>query len=362
MIETFVRAVLEEELTRHLGAGHYERSQERRGHRNGTKPRTMKSPFGELHFEVPQVREGGFNTQVFERFQRSDKALVSSMQEMVVKGVSTRGVSDILEKMGGFEVSAATVSRAMGELDEQIAKFFSRPLTEPYRYLVIDARYEKVRGASGRVKSQAVLIVAGIKEDGRRELLSLATGDSESLDTWGGVFLDLKKRGLAGVEMIVSDAHSGIRAAIQKHFQGTTWQRCRVHFMRELLAKVSYKDYKALSKDLRAIYASDERGQCLAVALEIAGKWQARAAKMSTALLAGIEDTLTAWSLPRTARRKLNSTNMMERLMKTIKQRTRQIGSFPNEAACIRLIGAVLLEKQDAWDTEPHRYIVIEQN
>lgn len=364
LLGSVVQNVLEEEVARYLGAESYERAPERRGYRNGTKPRTMKTAVGKLELSVPQVRpeEGRepFRTQVFERYQRSDKALVAAMQEMVVKGVSTREVAAVLEEMGGFAVSAATVSRAMMELDAQIGEFFSRPLsTCEFPYLIVDARYEKVR-KNGRVVSQAVLIVAGIRDDGRREILSLASGDSESADTWGGVFSELKQRGLRGVELIVSDAHRGIRAAVEKHFQGAGWQRCKVHLMREMLTKVSFRDYKELAADLRAIYASEEREQCIQVANEVVEKWERRAPRMADALRAGVEDTLTVWTLPRRLRRKLNSTNMLERMMKEIKKRTRKIGSFPNETSCRRLIGAVLLEMQDKWDTERHRYLPLD--
>ena len=360
MIQMCVQEVLEEEVSRHLGAGPYERSTARQGRRNGSKPRTMKTAVGQLDLRLPQVREGGFRTQLFDRWQRSDKALVAAMQEMVVSGVSTRAVSQVLEEMGGFEVSAATVSRTMAELDEQIAAFFSRPLgAKDYLYLVVDARYEKVR-RNGRVVSQAVLIAAGITREGRRELLSLTMGDSESFDTWSQVFSGLKSRGLKGVELVVSDAHKGIIAAMDKHLQGVAWQRCKVHLMRELRKKVSYRDEKELGADLRSIYASGERAQCLATAEQVSAKWEKKAPKMSQALREGVESTLTVLDLPPTLARRLNSTNMLERAMKEIKKRTRQVNSFPNEASCRRLIGAVLLEMQDRWDVETQRYIIPE--
>lgn len=362
MVETMVETVLQEEVERYLGVGRYERSEGRRGYRNGSKPRTMRTAVGELQLQVPQVRDGGFRTQVFERYQRSDKALVAAMQEMVVRGVSTRNVSDVLEKLGGFEVSAATVSQAMMKLDEDIKEFLGRDLSgRSYPYMVVDARYEKVR-KGGRVASQAVLIVAGIGEDGRRELLGFSTGDSESKDTWGELFAGLKKRGLKGVELVVSDAHQGIRGAVDKHFQGAAWQRCKVHLMREMLRKVPWKDYKELSGDLGSIYASAEKDQCLRVAQEVADKWQQRAPRMSKALREGVEDTLTVWSLPPGRRRKLNSTNMLERLMKEIKKRSRNVGSFPNEQSCVRLIGAILLEVQEHWENEPNRYLNMDDN
>jgi len=361
LVETVVQEVLEAEVAEYLHAAPYERTAQRRGRRNGSKPRGMKTALGLLELQLPQVREGGFRTQVFERWQRSDKALVAALQEMVVKGVSTRGVSAVLEKLGGFEVSAASVSHAMAQLDEQITAFFERDLSGTnYPYLIIDARYEKVRRA-GRVRSQAVLIVAGVREDGHRELLALSLGDSESEATWGEIFASLKRRKLRGVQLIVSDAHQGIRAAMSRHFQGVAWQRCRVHLMREMLGKVSWRERKELAADVRAIYASEEAEQCRAVGEEIAAKWDRRAPRMSRALRAGLDDTLAVWTLPAHLRRRLNSTNMLERVMKEIKRRTRSVGAFPNEKSCWRLVGAVLLEMQDRWDMEPARYLILDE-
>ena len=337
MIQTCVREVIEEELAQHLGAAPYERTPERRGRRNGTKPRTMKTAVGELRFDVPQVREGGWRPSVFERYQRSDRALVAAMQEMVVQGVSTRRVGTVLEEMAGFEISATTVSRAMAELDEQLARW------------------------RGRARSQAVLIASGINELGRRELLGLWTGDSESEATWSQVLMDLKRRGLGGVEMVISDAHGGIRAALARHLQGTVWQRCRVHMMRELLAKADWRDYKELAADLRAIFVSEDAVRCLEVAGEVADKWEGRRPAMSAALRAGIEDCLAAKALGPKLWRRLSTTNMLERLMREIKRRTRVVGVFPNVAALERLVGAVILEIDDAWAAEPMRYVVLEK-
>lgn len=360
MVETAFRQLLEEEVTRHLAAERHARTGERRGYRNGTKPRTLKTTVGKLHLKVPQVREGGFRTCLFERWQRSDKALVAAMQEMVIHGVSTREVAAVLEQMGGFEVSASTVSEAMKELDGQIREFFGRRLGDrPFPFLMIDARYEKVR-KNGRVVSQAVLIAAGIRDDGRRELLGLEVGDSESSQCWGDLLLGLKERGLRGVDLVISDAHRGIRAAMDKHLQGAAWQRCRVHFLRELIGSVSYKDHRELVRDLRSIYASEQPRVCLETAGVVASKWERRAPRMSVALREGIEATLTVYTLPRNLRRRLNSTNMIERLMRELKKRTRKVCSFPSEQACYRLIGAVLLETQDKWDSETKRYIVID--
>jgi putative transposase len=355
MISTTLQTTLREEMDRYLGAGHYERSDQRRGWRNGVKPRTIKTGVGLVKLEVPQARDGGFRTTLFDRYQRSDRALVAAMQEMVVKGVSTREVSAILEELAGFEVSAATVSRAMAELDEQIHAFFSRRLDEhTYPFVVIDARYEKVRSGpgAGRVRSHAVLVAAGINDQGRREVLALATGDSESAQTWGDLFKSLKERGLSGVELVVSDAHGGIRAALDKHMQGASWQRCRVHLMREMMNKVSWRDRDELAKDLRSIYANEDPQRCMQVAAEVGEKWRGRAAKMAQALLEGVEDTLTVLTLAPRLVRKLHSTNMLERVMQEIKRRTKKIRIFPNEASCFRLVGAVLMELDEKWSTQ----------
>jgi transposase-like protein len=322
----------------------------------------MKTPVGELHFDVPQVREGDFHPSVFERYQRSDKALVGAMREMVIQGVSTRRVSAVLEEMAGFSVSAGLVSRAMGTLDEEIARFNERPLDEcEWPYLVIDARYEKVRKA-GRVVSQAVLVAAGISDTGQRRILGYWVGDSESEATWGEVFEALKRRGLKGLEMVVSDAHAGIRAALARYFQGIPWQRCRVHLMREMLAKVSYRDFKELARDLRRIFAAPGgREDCLAAGAEVIEKWRKKAPKMAVALEAGLEDCLTVQGLRPELRRRLHSTNMLERLMRELKRRTRVVSIFPSVSSAERLFGALLIEMDEAWQSEPHRYLVLEE-
>ncbi len=356
-VEVLVRSVLEEEVSRYLGAQPYERTLGRRGSRNGTKPRTMKTCVGELRFDVPQVREGGFRTRVFERYQRSDRALVVAMQEMYVKGVSTRKVGEVLQEMGGFDLSAATVSRAAAELDDQVSKWRQRKLEGEYRYLIVDARYEKIRSSEGKVVSQALLVAAGVNHDGQREILGVWAGDSESEQTWGQVFRDLLDRGLNGVQLVVSDAHKGIRKAMERYLQGCLWQRCKVHWMREAIKKVSWKDEKELIKDLQAIFASSERKQCLAVAAEIASKWEKRKPVLSAWILDTVEDCLGVWHLPSNHRRKLCSTNMLERVMRELKRRSRVVSIFPNQASLIRLMGTVLLEMDEQWQCEHAPYL-----
>ena len=365
LVTIVTQTVLHEEQKQFLGVGPYERSEQRRGHRNGMKPRTMKTRVGKIGFEVPQVRgtEEPFRPSLFDRYQRTEKALLVTLQEMYVKGVSTREVAAVMEEMGGFEVSPQAVSQATAQLDEAVKRWRERSLEGvSYPYLVIDARYEKVR-KGGRVVSQAVLIVAGVDGDGRREILGFWPGDSESEDTWGEVFRDLKSRGLSGVELLVSDAHKGMRKAAMKHLQGVGWQRCRVHFLREMLAKVSWRDRAALAADLKAIYTSEEAAQCLLVAEEVAAKWETKSLKLAKAIRAGVEDTLTvaAMELPSEHRRRLHSTNMLERLNRELKKRTRKVSIFPNEASLVRLYGAMLMEIDERWKTEERRYLNMER-
>jgi transposase-like protein len=361
LVETVANQVLEAQVAQHLGVDWHERSSERQGHRNGYKPRTMKTRVGELQLRVPQVREGGFAPTLFERYQRSEKALLIALQEMFIKGVSTRDVTDVLEKMGGFSVSAGLVSRAATDIDDAVRKWRSRPLNaHAYPYLMIDARYEKVRRNS-KIESVAMLIAAGVDEEGHRDILGYYLGDSESESTWGEAFADLKARGLSGVELAISDAHQGIRAGLDRHLLGVAWQRCQAHFLRELLSKASWRDRKELAQDLRSIYVSEEKEQCQAVAEEVAAKWEARLPKMSRALRAGVEDTLTVQHFPSEHRRRLHTTNMLERQMREFKSRTRKVSIFPNESSCIRLFGALCLEISEAWQGETKRFLNMER-
>lgn len=361
MVQAMVQEVLYEEVQAHVGAERHARTQERRGYRNGYKPRTYKTRVGELDLQVPQVRGmTPYHPSVFARYERSERAVFVACAQMYFLGVSTRKVASVLEAMAGFEVSATTVSRVAQELDEQIQVFKSRDLSgQAYRYLVIDGRYEKVR-RQGRVVSTALLVVAGIREDGRREILTWAVGDSESEETWGAVFRELKQRGLRGVELLVSDAHSGIQAAARKHLQGVAWQRCRVHFIRELLNKVSYKDFKALAADLKAVFKPTDKATCRLAASEVVERWAKKAPKMVAALEAGLEDCLSVLDLPESHRRRLHSTNLMERLMEELKRRTRVVGIFPDGDSLNRLAGAVLMEVDDRWQGEPCRYVVFD--
>jgi putative transposase len=360
-LKTFLQAVaqqvMETEVTGLLQADRHERIDQRKGYRNGSKPRGLKTRVGELELSVPQVRGcDPYHPSLFSKWQRSERALLVACGEMYFQGVSTRNVRQVLESMCDGEISAMTVSRVAQELDEKLSAFGCRRLDETnWPYLMIDARYEKVR-VEGRVVSQAVLVVVGFTSQGRREVLHWAVGDSESEQTWSEVFRMLKDRGLSGVELVVSDAHAGIRAALTRHFQGVAWQRCRVHFKRELGRKVSYKQFKELMSDTAAVFAPWERAECLRRSEEMACKWQGRCAAIASMLREGLEDCLAVLSVPEHHRRKLASTNLLENMMKRLKKRTRVVGVFPNRSSCDRLIGAQLLELHESWQTEEKAY------
>lgn len=361
-LKLFLQAVcqqlMSQEVHQQLGADLHERSEQRRGYRNGSKPRKLCTRVGELELEVPQVRGcEPYHPSLFNKWQRSERALLTACAEMYFQGVSTRNVRRVLEAMCDGEISSSTVSRVAAELDEKLESFCSRRLDHvDWSYLMIDARYEKVR-VEGRVISQAVLVVVGFTGQGRREVLHWGVCDSESEQCWGEVFKSLKDRGLNSVKLVVSDAHRGIRAALARHFQGAMWQRCRVHFKREMGRKVSYKVLKELMADLASVYAPWERCECLLRGQEMAAKWAKRCPAVARMLQEGLEDTLTVLALPEHHRRKLTSTNLLENIMKRLKKRTRVVGIFPSRGSCHRLVGSQLLELHENWQAERKSYI-----
>jgi putative transposase len=359
LMEALVKAGMEEEVCAYLGAGPYERTDGRRGYRAGYKPRTLRTRVGRLDLQVPQVRGcDPYHPSMFARWQRSERALLTACAEMYFQGVSTRRVRAVMEEMCDFELSAGTVSRIAAELDEKLEEFRARRLEHScYPYLIIDARYEKVR-KQHRIVGMAVLIVAGVTHDGRREILDWSVDDSESEDTWRTVLQRLKARGVTGVELVVSDAHKGIKAAVAREFQGACWQRCHTHYMRETLKKVSYKRHKELVHDLRYLFGGATLEECSLRRDEIAQKWEAAGQpRLGTHLRESAHECLAVLALPETHRRRMRSTNMLERVMKELKRRTRVVGIFPNQASCNRLAGAVLIELHEQWQLEEWPYV-----
>ena len=361
LVEAVVNIGMREEAATHLGAGEHERSAARRGYRNGTKPRTLKTRVGELELSVPQVREcEPYHPSMFARWQRSERALLVACGEMYFQGVSTRNVQNVLQEMCGLQVSSSTVSRVAAELDEKLSVFQDRRLDHTgWKYLMLDARYEKIR-VGDKVISQAVLVTIGFTVQGKREVLDWRVADSESEESWGQVFRSLKDRGLGSVQLVVSDAHGGIRAAISRHLQGASWQRCVVHYKREMGKKVGYKKLKELSRDLKAVFAPEQKSECILRAEEMAVKWEKTSPAVAAMLRESVEDCLTVLSFPSHHQRRLKSTNLLENMMKRLKKRTKVVGVFPNRASCHRLVGSQLLELHEEWETQSRDYFNME--
>jgi putative transposase len=360
IVERVLQELLEAEMTEHVGAALYERTAQRKGHRNGHKPRTLRTRVGTLNLLVPQDREGTFSTRLFARYQRNEKALVLALMEMYVEGVSTRKVKDITEELCGASFSKSLVSSLAGRLDAELSAWRSRRLeAESYPYLFVDARYEKVR-LGGRVVSQGVLLVSGVSEDGFREILGAEVADTESEATYQGLFRSLKARGLSGVELVVSDDHGGLKAAISRHFQGASWQRCQVHYARNLLGTVGAARRKDLAAGLRGVFAAPTREQALRGAEELAEAWRASHPKVAEHIEEHLEECLTCLAFPEGHRRRIRTTNGQERLNQEIKRRTRVVRIFPNREACLRLVTALAVEQSEEWVTG-RRYLDMEE-
>jgi putative transposase len=355
VVEEVVQQVLEVEMDEALGAEKNERTPNRRGYRSGYYRRTFITRVGKLELRVPQDRQGHFRTELFERYQRSEKALVGALAEMYVQGVSTRKVKAITEELCGHEFSAATVSRINESLDGELAKFAERRLEEDYPYLVLDARYEKVR-EDGVVRSQAVLVAIGINREGRRCVLAVGLANRESTTSWREFLLALKQRGLRGVELAVSDDHAGLKQAIVEILPEAAWQRCYVHFLRNALDYLPRKAHDDCLVELRWLYDRhdlEQARQDLAVWLK---KWQGKYPKLSNWVEANIEETFTFYRLPAEHHKHLKSTNMLERVNEEIKRRTLVVRIFPNAVSCLRLVRALAAEIHEEW-IEGIRYL-----
>lgn len=348
LVERVVQQVLEAEMASFLAADSYERTSERRGYRNGYKPRLLKTRVGELELLVPKDRDGQFQTELFERYQRSEKALVLAIVQMYIDGVSTRKVRDITEALCGLEIGKSQVSALSLKLDDEIRKWRERPIEKAYPYLMIDARYEKVR-RGGEVISQGVLIVVGISAEGLREVLGVWVADSESEASWGEVFSDLSRRGLRGVHYLVSDDHQGMRKAIDRHFQGVAWQRCQVHFVRNVLNHTAAREKVMVLSALKTITEAPTllaARKAMSEAVETLGR---RVPKAAALLDTYGEEILSVYQLPERHRKRMRSTNMLERVNQEIKRRTRVIRIFPNEQACVRLVSTLMMELNQDW-------------
>jgi putative transposase len=362
ILQRVIQELLEAEMTEHIGAAPYERAEKRTGHRNGHKPRTLRTRVGTLNLLVPQDREGTFSTRLFARYQRNEKALCLALMEMYVEGVSTRKVKEITEELCGTSFSKSLVSSLAGSLDSELQGWRNRGLeAETYPYVFVDARYEKVR-MDHRIVSQGVLIVSAVREpDGLREILAVEVADTESEATYQELFRSLKSRGLSGVELVVSDEHEGLKAAVARHFQGASHQRCQVHYARNLLGMGGAKKRKELGADLRGIFAAPDRHSALDLASSVAQKWREKGhEKIACHLEEHIEECLSCLSFPESHRRRIRTTNGLERFNQEIKRRTRVVRIFPNREACLRLVTALAVEQSEEWVTG-RRYLDMEE-
>ena len=349
MIQILVNEAMRIERERYVNAKPYERKEERRGHANGYKDKTVKTRVGEITFEVPQVREGGFYPSALEKGMRSERALTLTLAEMYVQGVSTRKVSAITEQLCGTEVSASQVSRAAKLLDEILETWRGRTLGEIV-YLILDARYEKVRLA-GKVQDAAILLASGVKRDGKRVILGISVSLSEAEEHWRVFLESLVARGLHGVVLITSDDHVGLKAARKMVFSGVPWQRCQFHLQQNAQAyipRVSMR--REVAEDIRSIFNAPDREAAQTYLDKAVDKYSVLAPKLADWMEVNIPEGFTVFAFPRAHQRRLRTSNYLERLSQEIKRRTRVVRVFPNEQACLRLISAILMEIGEEWE------------
>jgi putative transposase len=355
LVQAVLQELLEAEMTEALAAGKGERTPARLGYRAGYYPRSLITRVGKLELRVPQDRHGRFSTELFERYQRSEKALVAALAEMYVQGVSTRKVKVITEELCGHSFSASSISEINTRLDDSLAQFAHRRLVEACPYLILDARYERVR-ETGVIGSQAVLLAIGIDWDGRRSIVAVELANRESRSSWKEFLLALRERGLSGVEFVVSDEHAGLKKAIVEVLPEAAWQRCYVHFLRNALDYVPRRVDDDCLRELRWLYDRRDLAEAKRDLATWLAKWQSTYPKLCAWAEDHIEETLTFYRLPRRHHKHLKSTNMLERLNEEIKRRTHVVRIFPNAASCLRLIRALAVEMHENW-LEAHRYL-----
>jgi transposase-like protein len=358
-IRVLSQALMETEVAGLIGAERHERSGDRTAYRNGTRLRTWDTRMGTIELAIPKIRPGTYFPSLLQPRRRAEHALLAVVQEAYVHGVSTRKVDDLMRALGIDGISKSEVSRICAELDTAVAAFRTRPLTGEHRYLWVDATYHKVR-VDGRVISQATVVAIGVTTNGDRQVLGIDVGPSEDRAFWTAFLRSLVKRGLRGVRLVVSDAHEGLKQAIATVLVGTTWQRCRVHFMRNLLATVPQSGREPIAAVVRTIFAQPDHASALQQLRKIAEALRPRFPRTATLLEDAAEDILAYRHLPQEHQRQLHSTNPLERLNKEIKRRSNVVGIFPNPAAVIRLVGAILIEQDDEWAVAERRYFSAE--
>ena len=350
LIRILINAAMQAERQKYLGVDPYERSPERRGYANGFKPKKVKTRLGEITFDVPQVRDSSFYPEALEKGLRSERALTLALAEMYVQGISTRKVKSIVEQLCGTSISSSQVSRAAAQLDEILEAWRNRSLGL-ICYLFLDARYEKVR-MDGQIRDAAVLIASGVSPDGKRQILGLSVSLSEQEVHWRTFLQSLVERGLQGVQLIISDAHTGLKAARQAVFGGIPWQRCQYHLQQNVQAYVPRKAMqREVAQGLRNIFQAPDLATAQIWLKIMVEKYQPISARLADWLEQIVPEGLTIFSFPLRHRQRIRTVNMLERVSQEVKRRTRVVRIFPNEAACLRLISAILMEISEDWQT-----------
>jgi transposase-like protein len=358
MIEVMTRALMEMEVSEQIGAGRYERSESRQDHRNGYRDRVWETRVGEIPLEIPKLRKGSYYPSFLEPRRRAERALLAVIQSAYVEGVSTRKVDDLVQALGLTGIDKSKVSRICKELDEGVTAFRNRPLEVAYPYLWLDALYLKVR-QNHRIVSMAVVLAIGVRETGGREILDLDIGASEEEAFWTDFLRRLVERGLKGVQLVISDAHKGLRGAMNTVLTGTAWQRCRVHCMRNVLAYVPKRDKSIVAAAIRTIFAQPSQEAARQQLAEVVKAMEPRWPKAAEVLMAAEDDVLTYMTFPPEHWSRIYSTNPLERVNREVKRRTNVVGIFPNVDAVLRLVGSVLIEVHEEWQAG-RRYFSLE--
>lgn len=360
LVTEVVNQVLEAQMTEHLGADRYSHDKGRKGYRNGYRPRKLYTRVGTLTLRVPQTRDGSFSTEIFRRYQRSEQALLSSLMEMYLQGVSTRKVSKITEELCGVSFSKSTVSEVCIELDARIKAWKTRRFdNQRYPFIIVDALVTDVR-RDHAVRSTGVLVAYGVNDKGYREVLGFVVADSETEAGWLELFKDLRTRGLKGVDLVVSDAHTGLVNALKAQFQGASWQRCQAHFIRNILGHSPRHCRKEIASKLTPMFTAADMQTARALAKSIIAEFEKKASKAMECLERGLDSALTVLTFPEYYRKRLRTSNLAERVNEEIRRREKIIRVFPNEKSAERLVGALLAEMHDTWQ-ESMRYFDMQE-